>query len=53
MRFSKRECVLLTVLAVLLIWSVGRSRILEPAMERRMSAREECSRLERERIEAE
>lgn len=35
MRFSKRECVLLTVLAVLLIWSVGRSRILEPAMERR------------------
>ena len=53
MRFSKRECVLLPVLAVLLIWSVGRSRILEPAMERRMSAREECSRLERERIEAE
>lgn len=53
MRFSKRECVLLTVLAVLLIWSVGRNRILEPAMERRMSAREECGRLERERIEAE
>lgn len=53
MRFSKRECILLTVLAVLLIWSVGRNRILEPAMERRMSAREECGRLERERIEAE
>lgn len=53
MRFSKRECVLLTALAVLLIWSAGRTRILEPAMERRMSAREECGRLEQERIEAE
>ena len=53
MRFSKRECVLLTALAVLLIWSAGRTRILEPAMERRMSAREECGRLEQERIDAE
>ena len=53
MRFSKRECVLLTALAVLLIWSAGRNRILEPAMERRMSAREECGRLEQERIDAE
>ena len=53
MRFSKRECILLTALAVLLIWSAGRTRILEPAMERRMSAREECGRLEQERIDAE
>ena len=53
MRFSKRECVLLTALAVLLIWSAGRTRILEPAMEHRMSAREECGRLEQERIDAE
>ena len=30
MRLSKRECVLLTVLAVMLIWYVGAGKILEP-----------------------
>ena len=53
MRLSKRESVLVTILAVLLIWFLGNSRILEPAVKRRMSARQECERLELERASVE
>ncbi|MBS6952515.1 MAG: hypothetical protein KH230_04710 [Enterocloster asparagiformis] len=53
MRLSKRESVLVTILAVLLIWFLGNSRILEPAVKRRMSARQECERLELERTSVE
>lgn len=53
MRLSKRESVLITVLAVLMIWVLGNSRILEPALERRRSARQEYERLELERTAVE
>ncbi len=53
MRLSKRESVLVTILAVLLIWFLGNGRILEPAVKRRLSARQECERLELERTSVE
>lgn len=46
MRLSKRECVLLTVLAVMLIWYVGAGRILEPAAERRREAKGQLEQME-------
>ena len=49
MRLSKRECVLLTVLAVLLIWYVGAGRILEPAAERRREAEGRLEQVEYQR----
>lgn len=49
MRLSKRECVLLTVLVVLLIWYVGAGRILEPAAERRREAEGRLEQVEYQR----
>lgn len=46
MRLSKRECVLLTVLAVMLIWYVGAARILEPAAGRRREAERQLEEME-------
>ena len=46
MRLSKRECVLLTVLAVMLIWYVGAGKILEPAAGRRREAERQLEEME-------
>ena len=46
MRLSKRECVLLTVLAVMLIWYVGAGKILEPAAGRRREAERQLEEVE-------
>lgn len=46
MRLSKRECVLLTVLAVMLIWYVGAGKILEPAVGRRREAERQLEEIE-------